>query len=64
MKRLFPILVLLAALVAGCCVPISPSAPTSTPVPFPSSGFTPTPIRIVYGLTLKPSGIDPHVNAS
>ena len=64
MKRLIPTLILTSTLVAGCCVPIPPSASTSTPVPFPSSGFTPTPIRIVYGLTLKPSGIDPHVNAS
>ena len=64
MKRLLPILVLLSVALAGCCDPIPPSAPTATPAPFPSSDFTPTPTRIVYGLTLKPSGIDPHINAS
>jgi peptide/nickel transport system substrate-binding protein len=55
---------LLSTLIAGCCDPLPPAAPTATPEPFPSSGFTPTPTRLVYGLTLAPSGIDPHVNAS
>ncbi len=65
MKRLLlPVLILLSALVAGCCEPLPPAPPTSTPAPFPTSGFTPTPVRLVYGLTLAPSGIDPHVNAS
>ncbi|MBN1979413.1 MAG: ABC transporter substrate-binding protein [Anaerolineae bacterium] len=64
MKRLLPILIALSALIAGCCDPIPPPIPTSTPRPFPSSAFTPTPTRIVYGLTLSPTGIDPHVNAS
>jgi peptide/nickel transport system substrate-binding protein len=64
MKRLIPFLVLLSTLLAGCCDPLPPATPTATPLPFPSSGFTPTPIRLVYGLTLAPSGIDPHVNAS
>jgi peptide/nickel transport system substrate-binding protein len=45
MKRLFSLLVLLAALVMGCSAP-SPGG------------------RAVYGLTLAPSGIDPHVNTS
>ena len=45
MKRLFSLLVLLAALLMGCSAP-SPGG------------------RVVYGLTLAPSGIDPHVNTS
>jgi peptide/nickel transport system substrate-binding protein len=65
MKRLLlPALILLSALAAGCCEPLPPALPTSTPAPFPTSGFTPTPVHLVYGLTLAPSGIDPHVNAS
>jgi peptide/nickel transport system substrate-binding protein len=64
MKRLFPILMLFSILIAGCCDPLPPATPTSTPRPFPSPDFTPTPTRLVYGLTLAPSGIDPHVNAS
>ncbi|MBN1812709.1 MAG: ABC transporter substrate-binding protein, partial [Anaerolineae bacterium] len=64
MKRLLSILIVLSALIAGCCEPLPPVSPTSTPAPFPTSGFTPTPVRLVYGLTLAPSGIDPHVNAS
>jgi peptide/nickel transport system substrate-binding protein len=65
MKRLLPILILLSTLLAGCCDLLPPSTPTWTSVPpSPSSALTPTPIRLVYGLTLAPSGIDPHVNAS
>ncbi len=64
MKRLLPMLMLLSILIAGCCDPLPPATFTSTSRPFPSSDFTPTPIRLVYGLTLAPSGIDPHVNAS
>jgi len=45
MKRLFSLLLLLAALLMGCSAP-SPGG------------------RVVYGLTLAPSGIDPHVNTS
>ncbi len=45
MKRLFPILALLAILLVACKEPS-------------------TATRIVYGLTLAPSGIDPHVNRS
>jgi peptide/nickel transport system substrate-binding protein len=64
MKRLIPVLIALSTLLAGCCEPLPPAPPTSTPAPFPTSGFTPTPVRLVYGLTLAPSGIDPHINAS
>jgi peptide/nickel transport system substrate-binding protein len=64
MRRLLSIFVLLCALTAGCCEPLPPPAPSATPRPFPSSAFTPAPVRLVYGLTLAPSGIDPHVHAS
>ena len=50
----------LALLTLTACMP----TPTSSPTPLPTSSPTPPPSRIVYGLTLSPSGIDPHVNAS
>ena len=63
MKRLLLVYVSLAALLSGCCTPLTaPTSPSSTTVPTP--GPTLPPVRIVYGLTLAPSGIDPHVNAS
>jgi peptide/nickel transport system substrate-binding protein len=63
MKRLLLVYVSLAALLTGCCTPLSvPTTPSPTAVPTPAPTLPPT--RIVYGLTLAPSGIDPHVNAS
>jgi peptide/nickel transport system substrate-binding protein len=67
MKRLL-CYVSLGALLTGCCTPLSvpttppSSAPSSTTIATP--GPTLPPVRVVYGLTLAPSGIDPHVNAS
>jgi peptide/nickel transport system substrate-binding protein len=62
MKRLLPILIVLSTLIAGCCDSLPPPDSTATPAPSLPSDSTPT--RLVYGLTLAPSGIDPHVNAS
>ena len=73
MKRLFPLLVLLAALLVGCGPPPTAVHPTSSPSPSPTATSEAAPTteptaapggRIIYGLTLAPSGIDPHVNAS
>lgn len=50
-------LAMLVALVAGCQPPITPQDESSAAVP-PRGG------RLVYGLTLVVSGIDPHVDAS
>ncbi len=56
-------LVLVAASLAACGS--TPTANLPTPVPEPTEGAGPTPGgRLVYGLTLAPAGIDPHVDAS
>jgi peptide/nickel transport system substrate-binding protein len=69
MRRLIFSLVILIALAASACLPLtSPgtSAPATAPAATPSGQErTPAPGGTLhYGLTLPVSGIDPHVNAS
>lgn len=55
-------MVSLVASLAGCgAAPTTP--PTAVPEPTQASGPIPGG-RLVYGLTLTPSGIDPHIDAS
>lgn len=61
----FLALVLLAAILAGCGATPTPVPVPPTPVPEPTEDASPAQGgRLIYGLTLIPSGIDPHVDAS
>lgn len=60
---------LMALLVAGVLMVSCGAGPTPQPAPTVDGAPEPTPAppgggRLVYGLTLAPSGIDPHVDAS
>lgn len=60
---------LMALLVAGVLMMSCGAGPTPQPAPTVDGAPEPTPAppgggRLVYGLTLAPSGIDPHVDAS
>ncbi len=60
---------LVALLVAGVLMMSCGAGPTPQPAPTVDGAPEPTPAppgggRLVYGLTLAPSGIDPHVDAS
>lgn len=59
------VLIPIFALVAACGpAPTAPSVPTEGPTPVPPTAGPRPGGKIVYGLTLAPSGIDPHVDAS
>lgn len=60
---LLALFALTATLATGCGTTPTPVAPT--PAPEATQGANPAPGgRLVYGLTLVPSGIDPHIDAS
>ena len=60
----FLLALFLIAAILGACGPTD-TPPPSTPTPEPTAEAGPTAGgRLIYGLTLIPSGIDPHVDAS
>ncbi len=72
MQRLNPLtrlltlaLIPMLIFVAACGpAPTATSAPTKEPTPIPPTPGPKPGGKIIYGLTLAPSGIDPHVDAS
>lgn len=50
--------------VLAACVPTGEQTLRASPAPPTESKVPPTDGKLVYGLTLSPSGVDPHVNAS
>ena len=62
--RLLTLMIISMPLLVAACFPSSGAPASTSGTPEVSNELSQSGGRLVYGLTLSPSGIDPHVNAS